>query len=403
MDRTVESEVLIVGGGPAGLTLALALDGIGIETVVIDRAAPAPRRKAAFDGRAFSIAWTSHRLLHGIGLWRHLAGRAGPIQEIRVADQASSLFLHFDHREIGDHPLGFMVEATDLRRALDREAAGRRRIALIAPMALAELTRGDDGVTARLADGRVIRARLAVAADGRDSETRRQAGIRTVGWSYGQHGLVTAIAHERDHEGIAVEHFQAPGPFALLPLAGGKRSSLVWTERSDTAPAFLALDDAAWQAEIERRVGDGLGRIRPIARRWGYPLILRHALRYVDRRLALIGDAAHAMHPLAGQGLNVGFRDIAVLAELLDQARGRGEDFGSPELLRRYERWRRVDALTLLAVTDGLNRLFSNSVPPLRLARDLGLAAVNRIPPLRRFFMRHAMGAIGKLPALLRA
>ena len=249
--------------------------------------------------------------------------------------------------------------------------------------------------------GGAVRARLAVAADGRDSALRREAGIAVTTWRYPQVGIVCTVAHERPHRGIAHERFLPAGPFAILPMTGN-RSSLVWTERSDLAPAMMALGEAEFGSEVALRFGDFLGRLDVVGPRWSYPLALVHAERYADRRLALVGDAAHAIHPIAGQGLNLGLRDAAALAEALVDDRRLGLDIGAAGALERYQRWRRFDSLVLMAATDGLNRLFSNDIEPLRLARDVGLAAVNRAVPLKRFIMRHAMGTLGRLPRLVR-
>ena len=257
------------------------------------------------------------------------------------------------------------------------------------------------GTTAALSDGRQIRARLVAAADGRESPLRRAAGIRTVEWRYPQTGIVTTVRHQRPHNGIAVEHFMRAGPFAILPMTGN-RSSIVWTERAELAPRLVALSDAAFSAELAARFGDFLGTVEPIGPRWTYPLTLLLAERYVATRLALVGEAAHTIHPIAGQGLNLGIRDVAALAELVIDARRLGLDIGDESVLLRYQQWRRFDALALVAVTDGLNRLFSNSLPPVQLARDVGLAAVNRFPPLKRLLMRDAMGIAGDLPRLVR-
>ena len=251
-----------------------------------------------------------------------------------------------------------------------------------------------------------MRARLAVVAEGKASPLRAAAGIRVLRWDYPQCGIVCTVAHEKPHHGVAHENFLPSGPFALLPMTdgpdGGHRSSLVWTERREVAPAMMALGGEDFARELMRRYGDGLGSLREVGGRWSYPLGLMHAERYVDQRLALIGDAAHVIHPIAGQGLNLGLRDVAALAETLMDARRLGLDLGSAEVLARYQRWRRFDNTLLMVVTDGLNRLFSNDLPPIRLARDVGLAAVDRLPPLKRFFMRHAMGMVGDLPRLTR-
>ncbi len=409
--KAADCEVLIVGGGMVGLTLGLTLAGAGVEVIVVDRADPATVQDAAFDGRASAIARGSQQALAGAGLWDAMAASAQPILDIRVTDGrigagASSLFLHYDHRDVDDAPLGCIVENRAVRGALHAEAARRGRLRLLAPQQVIDLERGPSWVEARLGDGRRLRARLAVAAEGRTSPLREAAGIRTTAWSYPQAGIVCTVAHERPHQGVAHEHFLPAGPFAMLPMTdaedGTHRSSIVWTERRDLAPAMMALGPQDFAAEIARRFGDSLGRLEAIGGRWSYPLSLLHAERYVDRRLALIGDAAHAIHPIAGQGLNLGLRDVAALAEAVVDARRLGLDLGEAGVLARYERWRRLDTLMLIAATDGLNRLFSNDLAPLRLVRDLGLAAVNRLPPLKRLFMGHAMGLLGDLPRLIR-
>jgi 2-octaprenyl-6-methoxyphenol hydroxylase len=310
------------------------------------------------------------------------------------------LFLHYDHRDLGGNtPLGYIVENRVLRRALFDRAATLPSLRLFAPRAVASMEASEGGATVALADGLRLSTRLVAAADGQNSPLRRAAGIRTVEWRYRQTGIVTTVAHERSHRGIAVEHFLPAGPFAILPMTGN-RSSIVWTEDADLAPRLLALPDAEFAAELRARFGDFLGEIEPIGPRWSYPLALMQAERYAARRLALVGEAAHVIHPIAGQGLNIGIRDIAALAEIIIDARRLGLDIGDPTLLEHYERWRRADALVLAAVTDGLNRLFSNTIAPVRLARDFGLAMVNRLPPLKRVLMQHAMGVLGDRPRL---
>ncbi len=409
--RALQCEVLVVGGGMVGLTLGLTLAGAGVEVVVVDREDPATVQGAAFDGRASAIARGSQQALEGAGLWPTMAAAAQPILDIRVSDGrvglgTSSLFLHYDHRDLDGVPLGAIIENRAVRRALHAEVVRRRTLKLVAPAAIGGLERDAGFIEAKLTDGRAVRARLAVAADGRNSTVRQAAGIRTTAWNYPQAGIVCTVAHDKPHNGVAHEHFLPSGPFAMLPMTDGEdgrhRSSIVWTERRDLAPAMIELNPAAFAAEIARRFGDSLGRLEAIGGRWSYPLSLLHAASYHGLRLALIGDAAHAIHPIAGQGLNLGLRDVAALAEAVVDARRLGLDVGSAGVLERYERWRRFDNLMLIAATDGLNRLFSNDLPPLRLARDLGLAAVNRLPPLKRFFMRHAMGLIGDLPRLIR-
>jgi 2-octaprenyl-6-methoxyphenol hydroxylase len=394
-------ELGIVGGGLNGLTLAIACAAAGIEVAVVDRENPARMRSASFDGRASAIAFGSKRVLEGIGVWPLVADRAEPILEIRVADDSSPLFLHYDHREIGSDPLGWIVENRDLRQALYRRAGQLPGLRLIAPMRVEGAEREPAVATLRLADGTQLDAQLIAAADGKDSPLRAGAGIRAIAWSYPQTGLVATVRHERPHRGIAVEHFLPAGPFAILPMTGD-RSSIVWTERAALAPHLLALDDASFHRELASRFGDFLGAIEVEGPRWSYPLAFLHAERYVAPRLALVGEAAHVIHPIAGQGLNLGIRDVAALAECLVDAHRLGLDLGDPAPLARYQSWRRLDTLMLSAVTDGLNRLFSNRVAPVKLARDLGLAAVGKAPPVKRLFMRHAMGILGDQPRLVR-
>ena len=325
---------------------------------------------------------------------------AAPIRHIRVSEGESPLFLHYDERDTGGPPFGYMVENRFIRKALFDRIPTLDTVRLLAPARVDGLERSASGVEARLADGRRISARLVVGADGRASGVRAGAGIRVTGWPYRQTAIVCTVAHERPHDSVAREHFLPTGPFAVLPLPGN-RSSIVWTESKDLAPAIMALDEAEFLAELERRFGDTLGRLRVVGPRWSYPLSLQHAETAIALRLALVGDAAHAMHPIAGQGLNMGLRDAAALTEVLAEARRLGLDIGADTVLERFQRWRRFDNTLMLAMTDGLNRLFSNTIGPVRLARGLGLAAVNRMPPLKRLIVRSAMGLAGRLPRLM--
>ena len=398
---TARADVIIAGGGLVGMSLGVALAGAGLDVAVIDAETPEAMRAKGFDGRVSSIALGSKRVLDGIGVWPGMAAAAEPILEIRVSDGDAPLFLHYDHREVGPDPLGHIVENRDTRVALLDTASRCPTLRHLAPARVERLTPEPGGIVAVLADGRTVKASLAVVAEGRDSKLRAAAGIGVTSWRYKQVGIVCTVAHERPHRGIAHERFLLAGPFAILPMRGN-HSSLVWTEREDLAPGLLALPDAAFHAEMARRFGDFMGRLEIVGPRWSYPLSLSHAERYSAERLALIGDSAHAMHPIAGQGFNLGIRDVAALAELIVDQRRLGLDIGTKDVLAHYERWRRFDSLALIAVTDGLNRLFSNDVAPVVLARDLGLAAVNQLKPLKRLFMRHAMGLVGDLPRLAR-
>ena len=404
MDQTdippIAVAVCIIGAGPVGASLATLLAARGLDCAVVDSAPLPPMENPAFDGRAYAIAQTSRNLLEAAGVWPLLPWPAGPITRIRCADgrpgePASPLELVFDAAEIGAGPFGWMVEARALRMALNARMAALPSLRVFAP-ARASVTRDAAGATIRLSSGERIQARLVVAAEGRGSPLRQQAGIGTARLDYHQTGLVGAIAHEYPHEQLALEQFLPHGPFAQLPLAPTPEhphaSAIVWSERRPIAARMLALPDAEYGQEIQRRLGDHLGKVTPIGRRWHYPLTAMHAARYSDTRLALVGDAAHGIHPIAGQGLNLGFRDVAALAELLVAAQAAGEDPGGPALLARYQAARRPDALLMLGATHALERLFGNDLPPLRLARRLGLAAVQRLPRLKGFFARRAMG-----------
>ena len=403
-------EAVVVGAGMAGMTLGHALASAGIEVAVIDRADPGALQAAGHDGRTTAIAAGSARVLEGIGVWDGIGVHACPIETIRVSDGDSLMFLHFDHRETSDVPLGHIVENQRIRHALFAQADKIANLHLIAPAAISAMTRSETGVRVELAGGDTLRARVVFACDGRGSAVRQAAGIRITEWKYDQSSFVCAIAHEVSHQNIAHERFLPGGPFALLPMLDlsepvdglTHQSSVVWSESNDLVPAIRAMDDVAFTAALGNCVGGFLGKIALASPRWVYPLGLQHAFRYTDQRLALVGDAAHAIHPIAGQGLNMGIRDVAALAELVVDARRLGLDIGDPDILSAYEGWRRVDNMMLTVTTDGLTRLFSNDIAPLRVARDLGLAAVNATPPARRFFMRHAMGVVGDLPRLVR-
>jgi 2-octaprenyl-6-methoxyphenol hydroxylase len=416
--QTQTIEAVIVGAGMVGMTLAHALASAGIEVAVVDRSDPANFTDAAFDGRTTAIATGSANVLAGIGLWPVLAPKSCPINTIRVSDGDSLMFMHFDHQEVGDDPMGYILENRDIRGALLTAAAASANIEMIAPASIGAVSRNTGGVLVELEDGggraREIRARVIFACDGRGSSMRQAARIPVTEWRYDQSSFVCSIAHERPHRNIAHERFLPGGPFAILPMrdldtpikvASGElrhAASIVWSESNDLVPAIKGFSDDAFTAELAQRVGGFLGEIALASPRWAHPLGLSHAARYTDQRLALVGDAAHGIHPIAGQGLNMGIRDVAALAEVVVDARRLGRDIGDPDILADYERWRRFDNMLLAVVTDNLLRLFSNDIAPLRAARDLGLGIVNAIPAARKFSMRHAMGVVGDLPRLVR-
>lgn len=400
------AEILIVGGGPAGLTLAAALGGAGLRTIVVDRESAAARTDAGFDGRTTALTWGSVEVLKGIGAWEAMEPNACPVLATHVVDRGSPLFLHVEGDEIGDHPYGYNVENGWIRGALIDRLKACPSVTDLSPGAVAGFERRPGAVVATLADGRTIAASLLVGADGRRSPTREWAGIPVNRWEYDQIAIVVTVEHELSHENVAVERLSPSGPFAIVPMIddgeGRHRAALVWCARKAEAARYLALEEADFIAEIERRCGDRLGAVRPIGRRFSYPLSGLHARRYVGDRVALMGEAAHAIHPIAAQGLNLSMRDAAALAEVVVDARRLGLDFGSVDLLKRYERWRRLDTMSVIAYTDTFFRAFSNTIPPVRIGRNLALAAVHRVRPLKKAIIRNAMGLSGQLPRLMR-
>ncbi|WP_299846806.1 FAD-dependent monooxygenase [uncultured Roseovarius sp.] len=401
-----DSEILIVGGGLNGPALALALAQSGHSVTVIDTLSEKIRKNAAFDGRSYALALASVRLLRAIGIWDRVAENAQPMLEIKVTDGragegASPLFMHFDHAEIEEGPMGHMLEDRFLRRAFLEAMEETPGITHLSGETVVAQEILPAGVTITLASGKTLAGKLLIGSDGRASGTAQRAGIQRTGWGYGQTALVCAIEHELPHEGIAHQFFMPPGPLAILPLPGNV-SSIVWSESDETAAEFTALSDTDFMEVLRPRFGDFLGQIKLRGKRFTYPLGLTVANSFVADRLALIGDAAHGMHPIAGQGLNAGLRDVGALAQVLDEAARRGEDIGAPDVLARYQQWRRFDTATLALATDLTNRLFSNDNPLLRLGRDLGMGAINAMPTLRRKFIREAAGLTGDLPSLMR-
>ncbi|MBI1252091.1 MAG: 2-octaprenyl-6-methoxyphenyl hydroxylase [Alphaproteobacteria bacterium] len=409
-----QSDVVIVGGGMVGQTLALALDQAGARVAVIDASRPQETLAEHFDGRAFAIAFASYRMWRALGIAGALDPVAQPIKRIMVTDGrplgdprgggVSLAHLQFDADEIaGDagEALGVMLENRHIRLALDDAMRARPNIAMIQPMHVTALARDAGGVTATLADGRTLRAPLLVGADGRKSFVRQWAGIRTINRDYKVTAIVCTVAHEKPHDGVAHEVFLPAGPFAILPLTEN-RANIVWVEKPAAANVLLRLPPQDFHAELMRRFGDFLGEVSLEGPRFSYPLSLQLAESMTAPRVALAGDSAHGIHPIAGQGLNQGLKDVAALAECIVDALSVGLDAGDVTALTRYQRWRRFDNTAMACATDVFDRLFSNDIPSVRFARDLGLAAVNRIGPARRYFMRTAGGAAGVLPKLLR-
>ncbi|MCL6284628.1 FAD-dependent monooxygenase [Ruegeria sp. 2012CJ41-6] len=398
-------DILIVGGGLNGPVLALALAQAGHKVAVIDALPVQTRSEDGFDGRGYALALASQRLLAAIGVWNRVADHAQPMLEIKVTDGhagagPSPFFLHFDHAEIEEGPMGYMVEDRHLRPALLAAMAETDAITVINERRVVAQETDHNGASVTLDDGTELTGALLVGCDGRTSGTAGRAGIKRAGWDYGQTALVCAIEHDLPHNGIAHQFFMPPGPLAILPLTGN-RSSIVWSERTEMAHRINALPEEDYLQVLRPRFGDFLGDIRLRGGRFTYPLNLTIANSFVAERVALVGDAAHGMHPIAGQGLNAGLRDIGALAQVLTEARRRGEDIGFPPVLERYQQWRRFDTATMAVATDAFNKLFSNDNPALRMARDVGMGLVGSVPGLRRAFMREAAGLSGDLPLLL--
>ena len=401
-----ESDILIIGGGLNGPILALAAAQAGLTSTVID-ALPLERRAASgFDGRSYAMALTSTRLLQGLGIWEALSSDAQPMLDIKVTDGRvgegpSAFFMHFDHAEIEEGPMGFMVEDRHLRPILLASMQANPLITQLHgdPVNAQKTTAA--GIEVTLNSGKTVHGRVLIGCDGRASGTALRAGLSRIGWDYGQTALVCALNHEHPHHGVAHQFFMPAGPLAILPLTGN-RSSIVWSEKSETAARINDLPDAAYLDVLRPRFGDFLGEISLAGARFTYPLSLSLVHELIADRVALVGDAAHGIHPIAGQGLNAGLRDIAALAEVFADATRRGEDIGSSLVLARYQQWRRFDNTALALATDTFNRLFSNDHPILRATRDLGMGIVGRIPALRRGFIREAAGLTGDLPRLLR-
>ncbi|HTP77605.1 MAG TPA: FAD-dependent monooxygenase [Rhizomicrobium sp.] len=399
-------DVIIGGGGMVGMSLAIALAKGGLDVVVADPVPQSAALEAKFDGRVCALAYASVRMFQALGVWEHLEPVAQPIKDILVTDaklgQAPSPFsLHFDAAEAHTEALGHIVENRHTRTGLFAVADTLDNLRFVAPAALTNLEYEGAAIVATLANGERFTAKLAIAADGRPSPMRQLMGLSIVSWSYAQWGIVATVEHEKPHNSVAYEHFLPSGPFAILPMTGN-RSSLVWTEKDTIAPAMMKLDAEEFDAEIARRFGAHLGRATAAGPRWSYPLNFHLARGYVKPRFALAGDSAHGIHPIAGQGFNLGLKDAAALSQILLDAARLGLDIGSLDTLRQYERWRRFDSLVMAFAMDGLNRLFSNDIAPLRVLRDVGMGLVDAVGPARRFFMRHAGGDVGKLPRLMK-
>jgi len=399
------ADVIILGGGLVGLTLALALDRHGLSSLIVDPADPEKQIAPSYDGRATAVSSSSWRMLEAIGVADRLEGVTCAIRGIRVSDGLAPGGIAFEP-EADDDPLGIMVENRLLRSALRDCALAAERIELLMPAAPGEIVRDANGVRAALADGRLVAAPLLIGAEGRNSPIREAAGIPLAQWRYDHVAIVATVTHEKSHEQTAYEIFYPDGPFAILPMLPGEdgrpRSAIVWSVKARDAVPTLGLSERALAHEIEKRMGGFLGTVALAGPRFSYPLGFHHAARITDLRLALVGDAAHGIHPIAGQGLNLGFRDAAALAEVLVEGARLGLDLGDAQLLARYEGWRSLDTFMVALATDSLTRLYGVPGRAASAIRRLGMGAVQRIGPLKDRLMAEARGESGELPLLLR-
>jgi 2-octaprenyl-6-methoxyphenol hydroxylase len=399
------ADVIILGGGLVGLTVAIALDRHGLSSIVIDPADPQTIAAPQFDGRATAVASASWRMLQAIGVGARLEGQGCPIGAIRVSEGLAPGGVQFDagRDDAGAlDPLGTMFENRLLRSTLREAAVEAPNVTLLQPARAADVVRDGNGVRVALDDGRLLAAPLLIAAEGRNSPSRDAARIPLARWRYDHQAIIVTVDHERHHGNIAYEIFYPSGPFAILPMLPGTRSAIVWSVAARDGAALLDLPDRAMAAELEKRMGGFLGPIRIASPRASYPLGFHHAATITAERLALVGDAAHGIHPIAGQGLNLGFRDAAALAQVLVEGARLGLDLGDAQLLARYERWRSLDTFLVASATDGLTRLFGIPGRAASAVRRFGLGAVQRIGPLKSLFMNEARGESGDLPLLLR-
>ncbi len=405
--KNLQTDVLIIGGGLAGLTLAGVLGEAGIDVVIVDRDAPVKHLAQNYDGRTTAISYASHRVLQAAGVWDAIVKDGCPILDIRVADGTAPLFLHFaTDTDANGEPFGWIIENIRLRHYLFANLKRFKNVRHLAPVTVKKIhsDAGAAGVT--LADGRSITAPLMIGADGRNSSVRQFLGIDVHQWAYKQSAIVCNAEHQLAHENVALEHFLPQGPFAVLPMTddatGRHRSSVVWTVETEDVAALVNLPPEKFDAELQKLFGKHLGKVRHVSKPMAYPLGLMQAKSYIGPRIALMAEAAHVIHPIAGQGLNLSMRDIAVLAELIADRLQLGLDIGAESMLQQYEQWRRTDTLLMAGFTDVLNRLFSNNLVSVTALRDLGIGIVDRIPPLKGFFARQAMGLGGNLPRILK-
>ena len=385
-------DVIIVGGGLSGLSLACLLGKEGIKTACIDQLDP---KSKVTDLRTTAISYGSSKILSQAGVWDDMLKKACPIEDIQILDGDSPLLLQFLSSEVQDRAFGWIVENADLKKILTKKVKALKSVTHITPANVSDFEVNDDEASATLDSGEILTAKLIIGADGRQSDLRKWMDIPTRQWSYNQCAVICCVAHENPHNNIAVEHFWPEGPFAILPMHDHKkqhRSSVVFTEHGPEKHSLMHFTDEEFETALNARFPDTYGQVTMINKRAAYPLNLIHATSYIGPRMALVADAAHGIHPIAGQGLNLGFRDVDKIAELLTKAHKNGSDLGNSDLLEKYQSARRFDNMSMVAVTDGLVRLFSNNLPPVRFLRRAGLKVVSKLKPAKQFFMKQAMG-----------
>ncbi len=386
------NKAIIIGGGMVGMALACALAQENIHVTLIDLANLNNRPTNNADGRASALAYSSFKFLQQIGAWEEMSKYAGTINEIRIVDNNSPLWLHFDHDLVCDEPMGYIVENRFINSALLNCVNKQGNIKLLAPGKYKRIEYFPSYVKIIMEDGEEIKANLLIAADGKNSKVRENSGIRLNKIDYEQSAIVCTVKHQKPHNNIAVEHFFPTGPFAILPMYDQLMSSLVWTEKKNLTPLYMKMSELSFANEVQKRFGEYLGKIEVIGERFSYPLSLSFAENYIATRMCLVGDSAHSVHPIAGQGLNLGYRDIEALINIIKEHTSLGLDIGSQSVLEKYKQARRFNNIQMIAATDILNRLFSNNIFPIKTARKLGLAGVNLMPELKKKFIKHAMG-----------
>lgn len=392
MEKDINTDVVIIGAGLTGISMACSLAQNDINTLIIESSDIKKIRSIKSDGRTCAISQGSAKIFEQMDIWNEMSKNSQDILDIRVTDDESPLFAHYDHKMVGDKPMGYIIENYHIRDTLFKKSEKYKNLKILDKTKYKTINFSSNNADILLENGSRITSKLVIGADGRNSNIRKIAGIKNSTYDYEQTGIVCTVKHELNHNGVAIEKFLPAGPFAILPMKGGHHSSLVWTEPTELAPIYMEMSNKEFLEQIQIRFSGYLGKLELTSDRFSYPLSLNLAKKYTANRLALIGDAAHGMHPIAGQGFNLGIRDIPVLTKLISNAKKTGYDIGKEHVLKEYEEMRKLDSISLLATTHALTRLFSNNILAIKHSRRIGLATVNKIAPLKKFFIKHAMG-----------